>query len=625
MRLVPTCRTLVPLLVLLACSMTSIAPHAAAASRVADVLDANRRAAGAFTRGATIELEYAFTGQDMTGTTWSTFDRRTGAYVDRYVIGPSKGANGFDGRLAWMQDISGAYTPQDGGDRRAVAVNEAYRNADRWWRPDRGGAHIAYVGRETIDGISADRLRVAPPGGKPFDAWFDAATRQLVRVEEEQQFLRVISRFGDYAPEHGMMVAHSIVVDSGTGEAGMQTLRLARASVGPARALSVYAMPPWRPDDAWIENGAAQTVVPIRLANNHVYVEARVNGEGPFVFIVDTGGHTILAPSALAKLKLRSEGSAPSAGAGEEVTTNGYAQVREIAVGGMRLRDQTAFTLAFMSKETEGFEVDGMIGFEVFRRFVVRIDYGAGTMTIIDPARFDARGAGTAIPFRFYDHNPQVEGRVGAMPARLNIDTGSRSEVDLTTPFVARARLREAYAGGVSALTGWGVGGAVRSEVVRLPSLGLGSVQVDRPVGSLSATRGGSFSDANYEGNVGTGLLKRFVVTFDYAHQRMYLARRDPAPADAGTFDRSGLWINLGADGFVVVDVAAGSPAERAGVAVGDVVTAIDGRTTGSLGLSDARERLRVPPAGTRVRLDLARDGAARSVEITLADQIPSD
>ena len=114
-------------------------------------------------------------------------------------------------------------------------------------------------------------------------------------------------------------------------------------------------------------------------------------------------------------------------------------------------------------------------------------------------------------------------------------------------------------------------------------------------------------------------------MTFDYAHQRMYLAPREPPPADAGTFDRSGLWINLATDGFVVVDVAAESPAARAGVAIGDVVTAIDGHGAGSIGLSDARERLRVPSAGTRVRLDLARDGGARSVEITLADQIPPD
>jgi hypothetical protein len=67
-------------------------------------------------------------------------------------------------------------------------------------------------------------------------------------------------------------------------------------------------------------------------------------------------GH-ILTPSTVAALGLESRGSAPSAGAGKKIATNGYAKVREIAVGGMRMCDQTAFTLDFASKDTEGFEV----------------------------------------------------------------------------------------------------------------------------------------------------------------------------------------------------------------------------------------------------------------------------
>ena len=57
-------------------------------------------------------------------------------------------ADGYDGKTPWQQDISLAYTRQQGGDRIAVAVSAAYRNANLWWRPDRGGA-VSYVGRET--------------------------------------------------------------------------------------------------------------------------------------------------------------------------------------------------------------------------------------------------------------------------------------------------------------------------------------------------------------------------------------------------------------------------------------------------------------------------------------------
>lgn len=616
-------RVIASALVVIACAAWwPSSARAAQPSAIDRVLSAHRSAMGAFMRPATVELQYAVSTPAMSGVARSTFDRRTGAYVDRYQIGLSRGASGFDGRLAWMEDISGAATPQDGGDRRTVAVNEAYRKADRWWRADRGGARIELLGRETMDGAAADHLRVTPRGGKPFDAWFDAARHHLVRLEEQQQFLRIVSRFADYRAEHGMVVAHTVTVDDGSGPAGMQTLRLTGLAIAPARPRAAYALPAWRPRDAAIDGGAAGTVVPIRLVNNHVYVDVMVNGQGPFPFIVDTGGHTILTPSTLARLQLHSEGSSPSAGAGEKTTTNGFVRVREIAVGGMRLRDQTAFTLDFAARDTEGFDVGGMIGFEVFRRFVVRIDYGALTMTIIDPARFDARDAGTPIPFRFYDHLPQVDGRFGDLPGRFDIDTGSRSELDLTTPFVEGAHLRARYPRGVLAITGWGVGGPVRSYVVRGALVTLGSVSVEKPVVSLSTSRAGSFSDPNYEGNVGSGLLKRFVVTFDYAHQRMYLTPLVPAPVDAGTFDRSGLWINLASDGFLVVDVAAGSPAEQAGLAVGDVIRALDGQPAAALALSDARMALRAPPPGTIVAIDYVHAGAARHADITLRSQL---
>jgi hypothetical protein len=194
--------------------------------------------------------------------------------------------------------------------------------------------------------------------------------------------------------------------------------------------------------------------------------------------------------------------------------------------------------------------------------------------------------------------------------------------VDLTSPFVERARLRETHPDAVLALTGWGVGGAVKSHVVRARSMRLGSVTLGDVVAGLSTSRGGTFSDANFEGNVGNGVLKRFRVTFDYAHQRIYLAPREPLPADVGTFDRSGLWINAHERGFAVVDVAPGSPAAASGLAAGDVIVAMDGHPANAISLWDARTALRVPPPGTRVQLEIVRGNETRSVEVVLRDLV---
>jgi predicted aspartyl protease len=613
---------------LLAVTLALVARSAAAdpAPTVAAILAANHAAVGRLPASGSARFAYMFTESGLTGPRIERFDLATGAYVDSEQAGPIGEATGFDGKVPWQRDISGADTPQMGGDRVEVAVNAAYRLANLWWRPDEGGAAIRYAGREVVAGRSLDHLVVTPRGGKRFDAWFDAATHLLSRIAQDEQFLHVTETYDDERPEGGRVLPHRVVRDPGVGPPAIATSTLTSVSVGPAQPLSSYACPTAAPTGASIEGGASSATVPFRLLNNHIYVQAFVDGKGPFTFIVDTGGHTLLSPHLVAEVGLKPVGEAVTSGAGDGHATTGFVHFDEIAIGKVRLRDEIAFATPVYDASVEGIPVDGMIGFELIRRMVTRIDYGHRTVTFIDPAKFKPKVSphdwGVAVPFVFYDHLPDVKGSVGGLPARFDIDTGSRTEMDFSSPFVAAHDLRAQFAKGTSAVTGWGVGGPARAYMVRLPSMRLGTVEIDDLAVGLSEAKGGSFDDPNFDGNVGSALLKRFVVTFDYAHEIMYLKRIAPPPPDIGTFDRSGLWINAKAGGFEVVDVAKGSAAADAGVAVGDVITAIDGEPTRQDGLSDARLLFRTRTAGTKVDLAVRRGSETRSVTLTLRDQI---
>ncbi|MFP3786838.1 aspartyl protease family protein, partial [Burkholderia sp. SIMBA_024] len=63
-------------------------------------------------------------------------------------------------------------------------------------------------------------------------------------------------------------------------------------------------MPGSRPVDSVVTSGSGSTTVPMRLLNNHVFVDVRVNGRGPFPFLLDTGGHDILTPQTARALGL---------------------------------------------------------------------------------------------------------------------------------------------------------------------------------------------------------------------------------------------------------------------------------------------------------------------------------
>ena len=151
----------------------------------------------------------------------------------------------------------------------------------------------------------------------------------------------------------------------------------------------------------------------------------------------------------------------------------------------------------------------------------------------------------------------------------------------------------------------------------------LGSVEIAGPITGLSTAKKGALSDGNYDGNVGSGALKRFVVTFDYRSRTMYLKPAKRLDADTGQFDRTGMWLNLADRGLEVMNVANGSPAAAAGLEVGDLVTAIDGTPALQRSLSDVRSSLKTAATGKPLVVDYVRNGRRATTRLTPQKLIP--
>jgi membrane-associated protease RseP (regulator of RpoE activity) len=269
----------------------------------------------------------------------------------------------------------------------------------------------------------------------------------------------------------------------------------------------------------------------------------------------------------------------------------------------------------------EGVGMPGMIGFETFRRFITRIDYGNDTITLMLPGAFDPKDAGEPVPFTFNGNTIEMMARYDGIAGNFTIDTGSRASVTLNKPFVAANHLN-ADNRSIDAVTGWGIGGATRSLAMRGDTLAIGDMTVNHPVAELSTDTGGDFTDASIAGNIGAGILKRYIVTFDYEHTTMYLKPVTHAVADLDTFDRAGMWLNVSDDGFAIVDVTKGAPADQAGLMAGDVVVAVDGKPASSLKLYDVRRMLRDEAPGTVVTFTVKRGKDTTDAAVTLRDLI---
>jgi predicted aspartyl protease len=607
------------LLGLLATSV-SYSTLALAAPSIDQVLAANREAtAPHWSDKSGLKLHYDYKGQGLTGTVDSLDDLKTGFFTDAVALGPANVASGFDGAHAWAKDPSGTVTAQDGGDQRPLAFNESFRRANLWWRPDHGGARIVNDGEKIDGGTTYDVLTVTPKDGKNFDAWFDARTHLLSRLVEVQGAETFTTHLSGYKDFDGVELPVDTLISNGDVKYD-QHATLTGATFVSEPSAAAFEMPKVTVADYSIAGGGKETSFPFRLINNHIYADVSVNDK-PFTFIFDTGGANLVTPATAKALGLTVQGQMQANGAGTGHMDAGLTKVSSLQLGQATIKDQVFAVIPLdQMTDVEGVPMPGMIGFETFRRFVTRVDYGAGTLTLIDPKSFDPKDAGIAVPFVFNANTIEAPAIYNGVKGTFTIDTGSRASLTLNGPFAAKNSL--ASAKGVEMVTGWGIGGPSRALAQRGDTLQIGSYTIHDPVVEVSTDKGGAFADASLSGNIGAGILKRYIVTLDYDHATMYLKPATTTVGDLDTFDRAGMWFNQSADGYTIVDVTKDAPSDAAGLKVGDTIVAVDGKPATDIPVYEMRRRLRDEAPGTVVTFTVKSGGTTRDLRVTLRDLI---
>lgn len=375
----------------------------------------------------------------------------------------------------------------------------------------------------------------------------------------------------------------------------------------------------------------APVTVPFELVDNHIFVQVELNGRGPYTVALDSGASNTMTPQVASELGVpRSTRTFRVGGVGERTEPGARTRVASLRLGGVELTDQrfTVLSLSDVRRSSGTPQFDGLIGRELFARYVVTIDYTHRQLVFREPSTFAYRGTGTVVPFRFYGGMPEISATVDGLAGEFTVDTGDRLSLTLMEPFVQRHHLVARYRPKIAAISGWGIGGPVRGYVTRVGHLRFGAVDVAAPVTRLPQMRAGFFTDRNLAGSIGDGICRRFTLTLDYAHKRLIFEeeREQGETPRPDVFDRSGMWLAEGEDGRIeVVDLVPGGPAEKAGVRVGDAITAVDGHDPSALELSGLREQLKGPP-GTHVQLTLVRseDGGVqqRSALLTLEELV---
>jgi hypothetical protein len=529
---------------------------------------------------------------------WSEFP--TGRSLLVYTIGPVSGTAGFDGKTAWSQDASGKSKAETSDAAREIAVNAAYRDRLAFWYPERAAGRIAYKERAEADGAWFDVIRITPEGGRPFELWINTETKLIERlVEREAQSART-ELYSDIRDVSGVKIPFRVRASRGEARHDeFVTVELMEFNA-PLTGVRFAQPEPPRPDFAF-PAGRTHVELAFELHNGHLFVKAMLNGKGPYRMLFDSASSSVLLPKTAAAL-----GIATSGGEGNV----GLVRVDRVDLGGMQLERQPFATadIGDFLRRVEGMtDIAGVIGFEIFKRLPVKLDYERSRATLYDPAKFKYAGSGVRVPVEVRGQQAVVRGSVDGDAGLFLVNTGNRGSLTLAQTFADDHKLRERYGSKLEAVYGASLAGPMRATVARVRTLELGGVVVKDPVTMLSLADAGALAERDVAGSVGNGILMRFAVTFDLPGGSLYFDTT-PGTGKPDAWDRAGLWIERAEKGFEVVQVVEGGPAAMAGVKPGDVIVAIDGKPWTGLTLTALRNALSGTP-GRKVRLRMQAGG----------------
>jgi Aspartyl protease/PDZ domain len=361
------------------------------------------------------------------------------------------------------------------------------------------------------------------------------------------------------------------------------------------------------------------TRLAFELLGNKPLVPVRVDGRGPYAFLVDNGSsYDVVDADVAGELGLSVTPFEEQRGAGEGAIESGTAERVVLQLDGTELPAGRVVVMPLNDAISAGGgrRVDGLLGYPFFARHAVELCYDGTELEVHE--RAPAGWTGTRIPIEI-DHEhalaaATLELRDGRrVTGRFMLDTAFRSAVMLTRPFAEEHGVIDSFPRALAATTGWGIGGPMRDVVGRAVALELGTLRFEDPIVVCSTARSGVLSEASFAGILGGELLRRCHTLIDYRRGEVVL---EPSSAwsEPHEFDQSGLYLIAAGDDFdrfVVHDVIPGSPAANAGVVAGDSLLEIAGHRADSLELEELRSLLRAAP-GTTYLLRFRRAGEVR-------------
>jgi predicted aspartyl protease len=218
-------------------------------------------------------------------------------------------------------------------------------------------------------------------------------------------------------------------------------------------------------------------------------------------FCLDSGApHSVIDPRLARKLNLRTFEKGSIIGTGSGKVDMAHSEAVTLALGKITLKVAEPWVIDLSGVPIPN-DVRGLMGADLFKAYVVRIDPLAKQLQLFDPKGYSPGDAGTSLPLHFDDDKLTIDLTLDVKPGlsvthRVRIDTGAEESV--SDPIVAQ------------------------SEETRKTTLGNGlGANFEALSGVFAAVHIGPYTIRHVWGpgapqvTIGMEMLRRFTTTFD--------------------------------------------------------------------------------------------------------------
>lgn len=412
---------------------------------------------------------------------------------------------------------------------------------------------------------------------------------------------------------------------------------------------------------------AKKIVVPFKFINNLIFIPITVNGV-ELNFLLDTGvAETLLFSLENKEVKLSNVEKIKFSGLGGDVSIDGLKSENNIGTIGKNCINTSMTIFIIVDQEFNisshvGIPVNGVIGYHLFKDHPISIDYISKKITIYNDRNLFQRKVRKheELPITIEKNKPYIYADIEMTrekkSSKLLIDLGNSDPIWL---FPALIKDFVYNRPNIEDFLGRGFNGDIYGKRSRIHNFYLGNFKFEKPLTAMPD----EFSIQHVhlvedrKGSLGEEIMRRFMVTFDYPNQKLYL-RKNRNFDDPFHFNMSGLdfkqdglqWqedlvkiettkanssaseFTAGGDKFKykfslkplfsISGVRKDSPADKAGLKKEDQVLTINGNKTSEMTLEKINELMK-SYEGRTINIEIQRKTAKLTLSFELEDPIP--